>query len=293
LNPDRRVVSRSGEIWLLGGYGDVGIKTASRLRDLQNRPIVLAGRSIDRAEAAARQLGEGVRGTAVDVTGPSAHQALAGAAAVVNLVESTPHAVAAAIVEDGGVFLDTSASPGYLKALEAHLATRATAGLAVLSVGLSPGLTNIMAAKLKSDVPEIEAIDLCLEMGLGRHHGLAATTWFFQNAAGRYPNISDGSVAEPRPGQLQRSFQMDGKPGRILALGYGFSDQLAIGEGLGLRQSRSFVALDPPWMTRILSLLLRTGLGGVISKKCRHAGKIDAERACIGQGGIARCGCGV
>lgn len=33
-------MSRSGEIWLLGGYGDVGLKTARRLRDLQDRSFV-------------------------------------------------------------------------------------------------------------------------------------------------------------------------------------------------------------------------------------------------------------
>jgi hypothetical protein len=259
-------MSRSGEIWLLGGYGDVGLKTARRLRDLQDRPIVLAGRNAKKAEDAAKQLGGGVRGAAFNVTDPSAHRTISDAAAVVNLVESTPHTLAAAVVEAGGVFLDTSASPAYLKRLEAHLSGHSASGLAVLSVGLSPGLTNIMAAKLKTEHPEIEAIDLCLEMGLGRHHGLAATSWFLENAGGRYPCISGGSILEARPGQLRRRFNLGGEPRGILALGYGFSDQLTIGERLELRASRSFVALDPPWMTRILSLLLRLGLGGAISR---------------------------
>ncbi len=258
-------MSRSGEIWLLGGYGDVGVRTARRLSDMQDRPIVLAGRSGREAEAAASQLGRDVSGAAVDATDPAAHGAVADAAAVINLTESTPHALAAAVVKAGGVFLDTSASPGYLKGLEAHLSGRGMPGLAVLSVGLSPGLTNIMAARLKSECPDIEAIDLCLEIGLGQHHGRAATVWFLENAGGRYPYISDGSVVEARPGQLRRRFDVGGKAGGVLALGYGFSDQMTIGESLRLRTSRSFVALDPPWMTRVLSLLLRLQLGEIIS----------------------------
>lgn len=259
-------MSRSGDIWLLGGYGDVGLKTARRLVDLQDRPIVLAGRDAGKAEDAAKQLGGDVRGAAFDVTDPAAHRSISDSAAVVNLVESTPHTLPAAVVEAGGVFLDTSASPAHLKRLETHLSRRSVSGLAVLSVGLSPGLANIMAAKLKTERPDIEAIDLCLEMGLGRHHGQAATRWFLENAGGRYPYVSDGQVVEAEPGQLRRRFDLSGEPRSILALGYGFSDQLTIGEQLELRLSRSFVALDPPWMTRILSLLLRLGLGGAISR---------------------------
>lgn len=292
------------EIWLVGGYGDVGLKTAAHLVRTSRVSLVVSGRDLNKAEQAASKLGGRARAVALDVRDPDASTAIPKSASVVSFVEEGPEAFPRSIVANGGVYLDISASPRYLRLLEERLSAAEGGGLAVLSVGLSPGLTNIFAASMRSSMPNISQIDICVEMGLGRHHGLAAMDWFLRNTTGTYPCIVDGVLREVRPGQFRQSFMFDDDPRPVPGLSFGFSDQVSIAQRLDLASVRSFVALDPSWATRLLSLLISVRFGELVSRNARWVSRLMAYGPVFGKVGtrlllegrdvnsnpVARCG---
>ncbi|MFV2034973.1 MAG: hypothetical protein ACC631_07665 [Halocynthiibacter sp.] len=92
------------EIGLIGGYGDVGLKTARHLLNLTDARIVLAGRDPLKAELAARDLGDRVRSGAIDITSEIASARLSNAAIIINLVEACPPEFPSQYTAAGGIF---------------------------------------------------------------------------------------------------------------------------------------------------------------------------------------------
>src|SRR5690606_19119363 len=54
---------------------------------------------------------------------------------------------------------------------------------AVLSVGLAPGVTNLLAARAAIPFGRIDRIDLYVLLGLGDVHGTEAVRWMLETAA--------------------------------------------------------------------------------------------------------------
>ncbi len=262
------------EIWLVGGYGDVGQKTAAHLIAASDFSVVIAGRDRQKAERVADDLGSRARAVVIDIVKPDAKSYFPAGSVVVNFVDHAPASFSKSITLNGGIYLDISASPRYLNLLEDELIATGPTGLAVLSVGVAPGLTNILAAALVDSDPKIEQIDICVEMGLGRHHGRSATEWFLRNLSEFYPYFEDGIMREAKPGRVHRRFKFEKNSPPVLGIGFGFSDQVSIATKLGIGSVHSFVALDPPWATRMVSGLISSGFAGLISRNAMNIRKL-------------------
>jgi hypothetical protein len=257
-------------ICLVGGYGDVGLRLARLLHDQTPFTIVLAGRNAGRANTAARSVGPRCQGLALDVRMPEALVPLAGMAVCVNLTEATPPQLAASLIANGTHFIDSAASPAYVTDLRRAIgAVRAPRGMAVLETGLAPGLTNLLARRMCQVQPETRSIDILIELGMGTHHGLAATQWSVQALAQTYPMKSGGRWQDIRTGALSRRFATE--RGRIRAIGFAFSDQASIARDLNLDGARTFLAIDPGWMTRVMGWLSRSPLRQMLA---RNAGPL-------------------
>lgn len=252
-------------ICLLGGYGDVGLRLARLLHDRTPLTIVLAGRDGDRAEAAARKVGERCRGLALDVRANGAPARLAGVDLCVNLTEATPPRLAADLVARGTHFIDSAATPAYVAQLrQAIEAVQSPRAAGVLECGLAPGLTNLLARRMWQNNRDIRSIDIMIELGMGAHHGIAATIWSLQALAQTYPMKSGGRWQDTRTGSVSRRF--DTGTGRVRAIGFAFSDQASIARELRLDGARTFLAVDPRWMTRAMGWMARWPLGAFVSR---------------------------
>jgi len=253
------------KICLLGGYGDVGLRLAGLLHQDTQLHIVLAGRNGQRAEAAARDIGPRCHGMALDVGAPDAAARLAEMALCINLTEATPPELAASLIAAGTHFIDSAATPAYVAglglAIAAVAAPRATA---VLQTGLAPGLTNLLATQITRAHPETRSIDILIEMGMGTHHGVAATEWTLQALGQSYPMKWNGTWQEIRTGAIARKFDTDQGP--VHAMGFAFVDQASIARDLDLAGARTFLAVDPGWMTRVLRGLTAAPLRGLMMR---------------------------
>lgn len=259
-------------ICLLGGYGDIGLRVARVLHEETNDMILLVGRDADRAKHAALSIGSRCEGFALNVRGHDAATQLAGAALCINLTEATPPALAAALVANGTHYIDSSATPTYVADLEETInALPSPRATGVLEAGLAPGLTNLLAARLCEVHPDTRSIDILIELGMGTHHGLAATAWTLQALDQTYPMKFRGNWQEIRTGAISRRFVIEAQS--ILGVGFAFSDQKSIARDLDLMGARTFLAINPSWMTKILHWLsqapLRRFLGHNATKLAR------------------------
>jgi len=254
----------NSEVWLIGGYGDVGRTTAAALLKAGGFDVVLAGRDAQKARDGAQALGAPVRGETCDAAQGLPEAALSSAAAVINFVEAQPPVIAKQVVAAGGVYIDTSADPDHLAAVAATLP--AGPGLAVINAGLAPGLTNILARATKQQHPEVRRIDSILEMGMGRHHGHAATAGTLRALGQPYRSKREGAWQTIVPGREKRKVRF-GSGSAVPAIGFKFSDQIAMAERLDLDTARSFLALDPKSMTVLTGLLAGGATGKWIARR--------------------------
>jgi hypothetical protein len=232
-----------GRVLVVGGYGAVGAVVTCQLAEWLPGRVVPGGRN----EARARRHG-GVR---VDVGDPAGFRQvldeLGDVAAVVLCVEPADAAVARSCLERGIHLVDVGATPGLLDAVAAlHGPAVAAGATAVLSVGVAPGLTNLLARRAHDAVGGAERLDLTVLLGTGERHGADAVRW---TVAG---------LAEP----------VTARPARTVLPGYGartahpfpFSDQHTLPRTLGVPEATTRLCLDSRSLTAALFALRRTGL---------------------------------
>ncbi len=261
---------------LIGGTGDVGGRLVRLLVDQTAARILLVSRS-------GVGSGDRVEALRLDIAGRGAARKLPLGATVINLTEATPPSIAVEVVRSGGSFLETSASPDYLQALRRDVVEVGGPGTLVLCVGAAPGLSTLMAAELVRE-KEAVAVDIGLELGMGRHYGTAATEWSIC-AFGRPYRLSGPENTTVRPGDLRRSFAFErgGRTRPALGIGFpvdGVADCSASGPPVLVR---TFVAIDPPFVTRAVGLLLRLGLGPVLSRRKRSVTRVLRRLPELGQ----------
>lgn len=244
--PDRN----TGRILVVGGYGAVGGTVCAALARRFPGRVAPAGRDLARAEQAAAALGSGETGVRLDIADPADHdRGLAGdVAAVVLCVEPPDAAFARSCLERGVHLVDVGASDRLHRQVEesAEVATRSGA-TALLSVGLAPGLTNLLARRAHEEVGGAERIDLTVLLGGGERHGADAVRW----TVDRLSEPAEGSAA----------FRVVGLPGfgPRRAYPFPFSDQHSLRRTLGVPLVTTRLCLDSAPLTGALFGLRRTG----------------------------------
>ncbi|MDK9494448.1 saccharopine dehydrogenase NADP-binding domain-containing protein [Streptomyces katrae] len=237
----------AGRVLVIGGYGAVGSKVTSTLADWFPGRVVPAGRD----EARARQHG-GVRVDIGDLDGVRRVLDELGDVGVVALcVEPEDAGLARICLERGIHLVDVGATHELIEDVTDldELALQAGA-TAVLSVGVAPGLTNLLARRVNGAVGGAERIDLTVLLGAGERHGTDAVRW---TVAGLGKPVTAGSRRLPLAGFGVRT-----------AHAFPFSDQYTLRRTLGVSDVTTRLCLDSRPLTAALFALRGTGLlGGV------------------------------
>lgn len=230
-------------ILIIGGYGHVGQKIARRLV-AAGRPVTLVGRDATRAGAAAARLG--CAGGTLDLARPDSWAAPLAAADVVICCLDTPNAdLARAVLERGARYIDISATDAVLRRIEAlDGVAREKDALAVLSVGMAPGLSNLLVRAARERCPEATRFRIGVLLGLGDSHGPAAIDWTLNGLA----PLARAQIRPLRFGQDRRA---------LPTIPFDFADQHSLMRR-GYPQVETRLALASPLITRsTLPLLAR------------------------------------
>ncbi|WP_116022080.1 saccharopine dehydrogenase family protein [Thermomonospora umbrina] len=242
-------------VLVVGGYGAVGSAVTVALAAGRSRPVLPAGRDLARARLMAAEAGGGP-GVRVDITDPAAFEKVLDehrVGAVVLCVEPPDTEIARVCLSRGVHLVDVGASDRLLAPVEALTALAVARGAtAVLSVGVAPGLTNLLARRAHDDLGGADRLDLTVMLGAGERHGADAVRWTLTQLLARTPSTAAGSREVGLPGY-----------GRRRAHPFPFSDQHTLRRTLGVPEATTRLCLDSRPLTAALFALRRTGVLGV------------------------------
>lgn len=187
---------KNGNILIIGGYGEVGGKIAKLL--LQNYPnrIWIAGRNIEKAKDFCVQHKNLVRPLQLDVSEKVHPEQLENVALVIMCLEQKDTAFAQLCLNEGIIYIDITASYTFLKKLEAlHSLAVQKHSTAIFSVGMAPGLTNLMAMHAARQLSSLEKMHISILLGAGDTHGTAAILWILQQLNKPFSSYNNHKVA--------------------------------------------------------------------------------------------------
>lgn len=259
-----------GSILIVGGYGHVGQLIAQFLVDHSSDPIIVAGRSLAKAQALVQRLQGKLSARQLDLADPSHYAAaLEGVGLVIVCLEQQNQAFASECFIRGIDYIDISASQSILEAIETldplaqqHGAT------AVLSVGLSPGLTNLLAGYLVQTLDQTERLEITVLLNLGETHGVDSLRWMVEQTNATFhwrgPHTSHvvSGFSEGRQVHLPAPF------GQRKAYRFDFADQHILRRSLAVPEVSTRVCFDSGFATGLLATAKQLGL-------TKHIAKLD------------------
>jgi len=266
--------SANGKVLIVGGYGQVGRAIAERLAPHFPGRVIVSGRDGDKAREAAANIGYGTLGHAVDITTRSNDGILDDVALALVCLDQADTGFVEQCLGQGIDYLDISADNGFLVKVERLDAVAKTAGAtAVLSIGVAPGLTNLLAAHACALMDGVDRVDLVLEFGLGDRHGRAAVEWMFKNFNVPYDVLEKGVSKPVRSFGDARTFYQSHSGKKRKAHRFNFADQHVIARTQKIPSVSTWVCFDSKFITSLFAMSLRLGLGRLLRKPWwrRHA----------------------
>lgn len=226
------------------------------LSDEFPQQIVVAGRSYDKASQFSVELGHSVSPMELDISSEAFPETfLDEVALVVMCVDQHETRFVEECIRRGIDYIDITASYDFLSKIEPLDAEAKTHGsTVVISVGLAPGLTNLLAGYAKSKVEAVEHIDLFILLGLGEKHGEAAVRWTVANLNTQF------GIRDAEGPRRVRTFH-EGKTtlfpeglGTRRAYRYDFSDQHVIPRTLNIDSASTWLCFESALMTGLLAI---------------------------------------
>ncbi len=171
----------SSRILIVGGYGKVGSSIAHFLLENSPHQITIAGRSLEKAQTALNSLPSSENSFAIklDVQDSLTHlkKTVASYDYVVVCIDSVITHLAQACLDLGVNYVDVTSDDSFHQKIENLSSRENIRSTILLSVGLTPGITNLLAKKIMTDFPQVEKIDLSIILGSGEKHCEAAVMW--------------------------------------------------------------------------------------------------------------------
>ncbi|MDQ0193575.1 saccharopine dehydrogenase family protein [Paenibacillus wynnii] len=248
-------------IVVIGGYGHVGQMICRELCELYPGKVFAAGRSLERAELFSRATGGKVMPLQLNINEPVNPDVLDNVKLIIMCLDQTDTNFVRSCFEREILYVDISANVSFLSQVEKlHSEAYDRHTTAVLSIGLAPGMTNLMALHATGLMDQTDAIDISIMLGLGDQHGKAAIEWTIDNLGTQFGVIKDGRMT------AVSSFK-DGKItdfgiglGRKKAYRFNFSDQHVLPRTLGVSSVSTRLCFDSTPVTELLAWLRTAGV---------------------------------
>lgn len=246
------------KILIIGGYGAVGRVISTYLAEKFPHKVIIAGRDGNKAADLAAMLHHNATAMSIDISHPEAAELPPDVRIVVMCLDLPDISFARHCILRGIHYIDITASHDILKQLET-LDTEARqhdTGV-LLSIGLAPGITNLLAAHTATVGHLPRKTDIFVLLGLGEAHGDKAFQWTFNNIHTTYTigtSVSGSTVKSFTDG---RTTHLAGKRKFYL---FNFSDQHTLSSAFHNIPVRTRLAFDSRMLTTAMAWLRRTGL---------------------------------
>lgn len=245
----------SGDILVVGGYGDVGSNVSEHLARRFPGRVVIGGRRGAAAESLADRIGHETRAVQMDIRDPAdVVAALDGVETVAVCLGDRTGLLLANAVERGLGYVDIDAEHRTIEAgRRLHKQARTSGARAVLGIGLAPGVTNLMAAGVADQVGDPSELLVGVHLSLSDEFGPQALDFMLEAAARPFPEPRAGSTRRVFPYTEPRPVWFGPDVGFRQARWFPFPDQFGFAETLGVESAATVIALDPRWIDRVMA----------------------------------------
>jgi saccharopine dehydrogenase-like NADP-dependent oxidoreductase len=256
------MLERPEEVLIVGGYGVVGQRVAAEIAPEYQGRVIVAGRSLERAEAAAAKIGHGVLARAIDVDDPtSIAAALRGVSTVLSCIDQRERLLLRAAVERGLRYTDITPHLTELGRGSAYeqldAAARASGACLVLGTGLVPGISSVMVRALIGRLGGADRIETALLLSAHDLAGPAAFEYFIRELSMPFAIHVDGADRPARTFTAPRLVEFPAPIGSRPAYLFPFSDQVLYPRTTGAQTVLCRLAIEPPSVARLLATLVQ------------------------------------
>lgn len=164
-------------------------------------------------------------------------------------------------IQAGADYIDITANFEFLSRLESLgglMEGHRTA--AVISVGLAPGLTNLMAMAAKKHFTDYRSAEITIMLGLGEAHGRAAMEWTLDQLNTRYAVMQEGSMLEVVGFTGGQKTDFGPHLGKRTGYLFNFSDQHVLPRTVGVRTATTRLCFDSRIVTKLVAGAKSTGI---------------------------------
>ncbi|WP_375578502.1 saccharopine dehydrogenase NADP-binding domain-containing protein [Marivirga tractuosa] len=165
-------------ILIIGGYGKVGSIISKHLAQYFPNRIIVAGRNLKKAKQLSKTLRNGVIPYQIDISNPKNFEILGEVSLVIMCIDQENTDFVSLCINKEIHYVDITANQEFIEKTELlHNRAKQKNITIALSVGLAPGITNLLAQHCVLKSPNSNLIDIFILLGLGEKHGEAAYRW--------------------------------------------------------------------------------------------------------------------
>ena len=261
-----KTTTKTGQILVVGGYGSVGRIICTDLGNRFPGQVVAAGRNYRKASEFSSETEGNVLPQVIDIFGDHGwNEVLSDVTVVVMCIDQRDTNFIEECTRRGIHYVDITATYEFLAKIEAlDTEARKHGATIVLSVGLAPGLTNLLAAHCKSELDEIRNAEIFIMLGLGEVHGEASNRWVIEKMNAKYIVTQAGGDKHVSGFQSGKKTLFPDDIGRRTAFRFNFSDQHTISKTLAIPSASTWLCFDSPLMTYLFAFYRKVGLFGLL-----------------------------
>jgi len=218
--------------------------------------------------AAAAKIGHGAEGRALDIFSTDVAASLDGVVLVLVCLDQADTGFVEQCLARAIHYVDISADYDFLSQVEKlDQLAKQNGATALLSVGVAPGLTNMLASRLQNQMAQVDRIDILLEFGLGDHHGQAAVEWMFDNLDAEYEVKQNGQFKFVRSFEESINIGLPGQQTARPAYRFNFSDQHVISRATDIPTVATWIRFDDRFSTWAFAKASQAGLGQLLRRR--------------------------
>lgn len=254
-------MSDGHDILVVGGYGVVGRRIAAQLAPHFPDRVVIAGRDEQRAQALCTQLGYGTRARRIDIDDPaSVGLALDGVGTVMTCVAQRELHLLRTSIARGVAYTDIAPRLAFWRGAEEMASeARRTGARVVLGAGMSPGISNMMAARLAKLVDHVDRIETAILLSLGDEYGPDSLHHVLDAVTQPFSVLMNGSRQKAVPFSDGQRVVFPEPLGARTAYLFPWSDVVCYPKTLGAQTALGRFAIEPAWIGTLAALLVRAG----------------------------------
>jgi saccharopine dehydrogenase-like NADP-dependent oxidoreductase len=248
------------KIIVVGGYGSVGQIICTELAKYFPGKVFAAGRSFKKAEAFTVKTNGAVKPTELDVTKALDKTTIEDTKLIIMCLDQTDTEFVKTVFEYGIDYMDITAGSEFLSEVEKLKKEAVTGGsTALLSVGLTPGLSNLMALEASRRLDYTASIDIAIMLGLGDQHGSAAIQWTLDNMNREFTWLNHGRTEKAISFTDGKKIYFGENLGYKRAYRFPFSDQHTIARTLEVPEVKTRLCFDSSIITEGVALMKAIG----------------------------------